>query len=56
MTTDKAWSVLEERLIARLKDTTSEYEVREILQAVRGSLEGTLAPGNLRNRTVRARR
>jgi hypothetical protein len=50
MTTDKAWSVLEERLIARLKDTTSEYQIREILQAVRGSLEGTLATGDVRNR------
>jgi hypothetical protein len=50
MTTDKAWSILEERLIARLKETTSEYEIREILQAVRGSLEGTVATGNVRNR------
>jgi hypothetical protein len=50
MTTDKAWSILQERLISRLKDTTSEYEIREILQAVRGSLEGTHAIGNVRNR------
>jgi hypothetical protein len=50
MTTDKAWSILQERLISRLKDTTSEYEIREILQAVRGSLEGTHALGNVRNR------
>jgi hypothetical protein len=50
MTTDKAWSILQERLISRLKDTASEYEIREILQAVRGSLEGTHAIGNVRNR------
>lgn len=41
MTGDKSWMILQERLVSLLRDTTSDYEITEILRAVRGSLDGT---------------
>jgi len=41
MNSDRSWIILKSRLVALLEDAASEYEVRRILQTVRGSLEGT---------------
>ena len=41
MNNEKSWSILEERLNALLTETSYEYQIREILQVVRASLEGT---------------
>jgi|GEM_PF-1295078 len=40
MTTDKCWDILEKRLNHRLTETPSEYQVIEVLQAVRASIDG----------------
>ncbi len=41
MTSEKSWAILENRLNALLAQTSQPYELREILQAVRTSLDGT---------------
>jgi hypothetical protein len=53
MTSDKSWMILENRLISLLKETTSEYRIGEILQAVRASLDGTHGMEDVRARLAR---
>ena len=53
MTTDKSWIILEDRLISLLRATTSDYQIREILQAVRGSLDGTNEMETVRSRLAK---
>jgi hypothetical protein len=40
MKAEKSWMIVENRLISLLNDTVSDYQIREILQAVRASLDG----------------
>jgi hypothetical protein len=53
MTSDKSWAILENRLVSLLKDTSSDHQIREILQAVRASLEGTSGMEDVRNRLAK---
>ena len=53
MTTDKSWMILENRLISLLNDTTSDYQIREILRAVRASLDGTTELEDVRRRLAK---
>jgi len=41
MTNEKSWAILDKRLNALLAETSQPYQIREILQAVRTSLDGT---------------
>jgi hypothetical protein len=53
MTSDKSWTILQDRLVSLLKNTKSDYEIREILQAVRASLDGTSGMEDVRTRLAR---
>ena len=41
MTNEKSWVILEKRLNTLLTETSQPYQIREILQAVRTSFDGT---------------
>lgn len=48
--TDKSWEILRKRLVELLQNETSSYRLREILDAVRTSLEGAREVSEVHNR------
>lgn len=53
MSNDKSWLILENRLNSLLNETTSDYRIREILRALRASLDGTGGMDEVRSKIAR---